>query len=154
MQRPIFYFFVAGFCAVVLAGIYGSSLFPAGAGLLLLFLVVAVLVIRRGIHIFYLLCTGVPAAFVVASVSLVFGSVAALLLPGIMAASSGETGTRMGKIIFCAFSVVFLVLCIPVLKISHVLPGLSALAVLAVIGIFLLLIAEYRIKIRYREKET
>jgi hypothetical protein len=154
MQNPLRYLFIAGFCAVVLAGTYGSSLLPAGAGLLMFFLIVTVLVIRQDLHIFYLVCAGIPATFVVASVSLLFGCFAALLLLGTMAASTGETDTRPGKISFGLFSLIILALSIPVLRISHVMPWLIVLAVFVFIAIFLLLIGEYRIKIRYRGEKS
>ncbi len=154
IQGRLFYFFIAGFCAVVLAGTYRSSLVAAGAGLLVLFLIVAALVIRRDINVFYLLCGGVPATFVVAWVSLFYGAIAALLLTGAMAAATGETNNNRGKITFGIFSLIFLLLCVPLLQVSHVLPWLSALAVLVFISIFLLLIGEHRIKIRYRDEKT
>jgi hypothetical protein len=154
MHGRIFYLFMAGFCAVVLAGVYGSSLLVAGAGLLILFLVVAVLVTMTDITAFYLLCSGVPAVFIVASVSLMYGCFATILLLGTMAASTGETDTRMGKITFGSFSILFLLLCVPLLQASHVLPWLSALGVLGGIAVFLLLIGEYRIKNQYRGEKT
>lgn len=154
MQGQLFYLFMAGFCAVVIAGIYGSSLLAAGAGLLILFLIVAVLVTMRDINVFYLLCGGVPAVFVAASTSLIYGSIAMLLLLGSMTASAGETDTNSGKITFGIFSVIFLLLCIPLLQISHVFPLLPALAVFGIVTIFLISIGEYRIKIRYRDEKT